>query len=114
MRTKVNFNKNKAITIKLIKKMEELKGILNGANKHGSGITLDELILWNNAASLDYPLSKLEEYLKDIPEIERKYKNTLNPKNAKIKIISSHIFQSKLLNKFVKKLPPCGVVSIDE
>ena len=28
--------------------MEELKGILNGANKHGAGITLDELILWNN------------------------------------------------------------------
>ena len=62
--------------------MEELKGILNGANKHGSGITLDELILWNNAASLDYPLSKLEEYLKDIPEIERKYKNTLNNLSA--------------------------------
>jgi hypothetical protein len=57
--------------------MEELKGILNGANKHGAGITLDELILWNNAASLDYPLSKLEEYLNDIPELERKYGNIL-------------------------------------
>ena len=57
--------------------MEELKGILNGANKVGAGITLDEIILWNNAASLDYPLSKLQEYLDDVPEIKRKYGNIL-------------------------------------
>ena len=55
--------------------MEELKGILNGANKVGAGISIDEIILWNNAASLNYPLSKLQEYLDDVPEIKRKYGN---------------------------------------
>ena len=57
--------------------MEELRGITDGANKHGANITLDEVILWNNAASIDYPMSKLSEYLKDMPELEKKYSNIL-------------------------------------
>ena len=58
--------------------MEELKGITDGANKNGSKITLDQLILWNNATSVDYPLSKLDEYLKYMPELERKYGDLLS------------------------------------
>jgi len=50
----------------------ELKGIAKGAN-----VGLDELILWNNIASLDYVLPKLKLYLDDMPHLKEKYGHLL-------------------------------------
>lgn len=64
---------------------EELKGITDGANENGANITLDELILLNNSASLDYALSKLSTYLTYIPKLQEKYANliTIMPTGAR-------------------------------
>lgn len=64
---------------------EELKGITDGANENGANITLDELILFNNSASLDYALSKLASLLTYIPELQEKYGNliTIMPTGAR-------------------------------
>jgi len=47
---------------------DELRGIADG-----SKISLDEIILWNNIASLGYAVPTITNYLKDMPEIERKF-----------------------------------------
>jgi len=51
---------------------EELKGISKGAN-----VDLDELILWNNYASLDYAMPKISVFLDYIPAIKEKYGHLL-------------------------------------
>ena len=51
---------------------EELEGI-----SKGSGIHIDEIILWNNSSSLDYALPKLKEYISNIPELKKKYGDLL-------------------------------------
>jgi len=56
---------------------EELKGIHEGANKNGANITLDELILWNNIASLGYVIPTIPNYLQEIPELEKKFGHLL-------------------------------------
>ena len=48
---------------------EELKGITDGANKRNAKISIDELILFNNMASIDYAMAHLSEYINDIPEL---------------------------------------------
>jgi hypothetical protein len=52
---------------------EELEGI-----SKGSGIHIDEIILWNNNSSLDYALPKLKEYISKIPKLEKKYGDLLS------------------------------------
>jgi len=42
-----------------------MKGIATGA-----GVDLDEIVLWNNIASLDYALPKLKLYLHDMPNLK--------------------------------------------
>jgi hypothetical protein len=51
---------------------EELKGISKGAS-----VNLDELILWNNIASLDYAFPKIEKYLDEMPHIKKQFGNLL-------------------------------------
>ena len=51
---------------------EEIKGISKGAQ-----VDLDELILWNNIASLDYALPKLQIYLDKMPNLMKKYGHLL-------------------------------------
>lgn len=51
---------------------EEIKGISKGAQ-----VDLDELILWNNIASLDYALPKLQTYLDKMPNLMKKYGHLL-------------------------------------
>jgi hypothetical protein len=53
--------------------LEEMKGITDGANKRGAGVTLDEIVLWNNIASLDYVLGSVREHLDEMPVIKEKY-----------------------------------------
>lgn len=52
---------------------EELNGISKGAQ-----VNLDELILWNNIASLDYALPKLQIYLDKMPNLMKKYGDLLD------------------------------------
>ena len=51
---------------------EEIKGIAKG-----SGVDLDELILWNNYPSLDYALPKIKTFLDDMPELKKQYGHLL-------------------------------------
>ena len=51
---------------------EEIKGIAKG-----SGVDLDELILWNNYPSLDYALPKIKMFLDEMPELKKKYGDIL-------------------------------------
>lgn len=57
---------------------DELRGITDGANKNGANITLDELILWNNFASLGYAIPTILKYLEQIPELNKKYGHLLS------------------------------------
>lgn len=50
----------------------EMKGIAKGAK-----VDLDDLILWNNIASLDYVLPKLKVYLEYLPHLTKKYGHLL-------------------------------------
>ena len=50
----------------------EMKGIAKGAK-----IDIDELVLWNNLASLDYALPKLKVYLDEMPHLKNKYGHLL-------------------------------------
>ena len=56
---------------------QELQGICDGANKNGAKITLDELILWNNIASLGYAIPTIPNYLEEMPELTKKYGHLL-------------------------------------
>ena len=49
-----------------------MKGIAKGAK-----IDIDELVLWNNLASLDYALPKLKVYLDEMPHLKNKYGHLL-------------------------------------
>ncbi len=51
---------------------DEIKGISKGAN-----VKIDELILWNNIASLDYAMPKISLLLDYIPELKDKYGHLL-------------------------------------
>ena len=52
---------------------EELSSIAKGAK-----VDLDELILWNNIASLDYALPKLRLYLDHMPQLKEHYGHLLD------------------------------------
>jgi hypothetical protein len=52
---------------------DELKGIADGA-----GVTVDEIILWNNSSSLDYAIPKLQEFLVNMPKLNKKYGDLIN------------------------------------
>ena len=60
---------------------DELRGIAKGAN-----VKLDELILWNNSSSLDYAIPKIQEFIKNIPELHSKYGDLLDklPKTGQL------------------------------
>ena len=51
---------------------DELKGIAKGAS-----VDLDELILWNNIASLDYAMPKISVFLDKMPKLKEKYGHLL-------------------------------------
>lgn len=51
---------------------EELEGISKGAN-----VPFDEIILWNNIASLGYVMPTVSEYLEEMPELSQKYGHLL-------------------------------------
>jgi hypothetical protein len=51
---------------------DELKGIAKGAN-----VDLDQLILWNNIASLDYAVPKITLFLENMPKLKEKYGHLL-------------------------------------
>jgi hypothetical protein len=55
---------------------EELKGISKGAN-----VDLDELILWNNIASLNYAMPKITNIINGISELKEKYGELLKSRN---------------------------------
>ena len=52
--------------------LEEIEGIAKGAN-----VDIDELILWNNYASLDYALPKINLYLDEIPHLKKQYSHLI-------------------------------------
>ena len=55
---------------------QEMKGIVDGANKNGAGITEDELVLWNNMFSIDYAMSYLHDNADKV--------HTMSAKNKKL------------------------------
>ena len=63
-----NFVFKQPIQDKFPEFFEELTGIAKGAN-----VDIDELILWNNIASLGYALPKIKHYLDEMPELKEKY-----------------------------------------
>lgn len=63
-----NFIFKQPIQDKFPEYFDELVGIAKGAQ-----VDLDELILWNNIASLDYALPKIKIYLDEMPELKKKY-----------------------------------------
>tara|TARA_B110000037_G_scaffold191997_1_gene225885 strand:- start:3246 stop:4778 length:1533 start_codon:yes stop_codon:yes gene_type:complete len=67
-----NFFFKKTIEVNFPELFTELKGIAKGAV-----VNLDELILWNNLASLDYALPKLKLYLDEMPHLKNKYGHLL-------------------------------------
>ena len=68
-----NFFFKKTIEVNFPELFTELKGIAKGA-----AVNLDELILWNNLASLDYALPKLSLYLDEMPHLKEKYGHLLD------------------------------------
>lgn len=56
---------------------EELQGITDGANKNGAKTTLDEIILWNNYASLGYVIPTINNYLEEMPELNKEFGHLL-------------------------------------
>lgn len=56
---------------------DELRGITDGANKNEANITIDEVILWNNMASLGYVIPTIKNYIKYIPNLENKFGHLL-------------------------------------
>lgn len=56
---------------------EELQGITDGANKKGANITLNEIILWNNIASVGYVVPTIKNYLEEMPELNKKFGHLL-------------------------------------
>jgi len=67
-----NFFFKKTIEVNFPELFAELKGIAKGAV-----VNLDELILWNNLASMDYALPKLKIYLDEMPHLKSKYGHLL-------------------------------------
>ena len=67
-----NFFFKKTIEENFPEFFKELRGIATGAK-----VDLEELILWNNIASLDYALPKLSLYLDEMPHLKEKYGHLL-------------------------------------
>ncbi len=67
-----NFFFKKTIEENFPEIFSEMKGIAKGAK-----IDIDELVLWNNLASLDYALPKLKVYLDEMPHLKNKYGHLL-------------------------------------
>jgi hypothetical protein len=67
-----NFFFKKTIEENFPEIFSEMKGIAKGAK-----IDIDELVLWNNLASLDYALPKLKVYLDEMPHLKSKYGHLL-------------------------------------
>jgi hypothetical protein len=59
---------------------DEMRGITDGVNKSNKTdkLTIDEIILWNNSASIDYVLSKITDYIDDLPFISQEHKNLIS------------------------------------
>jgi hypothetical protein len=68
-----NFFFKKTIESNFPEFFNELKGIAKGAL-----VNLDELILWNNLASLDYALPNLKLYLDEMPHLKETYGRLLD------------------------------------
>jgi hypothetical protein len=67
-----NFFFKKTIEENFPEFFKELRGISKGAK-----VDLEDLILWNNIASLDYVLPKLSLYLDEMPHLKEKYSHLL-------------------------------------